>query len=269
MTIRRRRRWGPDDAHSKPDERWMASYLDMITVLMCMFIVLFAMSTVDQQKFTALRDSLATGFGQEVTDRIDITDGVIAPPELIAEKDEIDDLERTAAQQEFDDLAALRERLRTALEKEGLGDKATFSIDTRGLSITLVSAETFFETNSTRLSTVAIRVIDTLGTVLATIPNEISVEGHADNRQSAYPYPTNWELSSARATQVLRRLVESRGIDPAAIQSVGFGDARPVAAGGGRDVLAQNRRVDVVVLSDAEEEVRRLLPGLQAKSTAG
>ena len=64
MSIRRRRRHEPHEENG-PDERWMASYLDMVTVLMCMFIVLFAMSTVDKDKFEALSNSLATGFGQK------------------------------------------------------------------------------------------------------------------------------------------------------------------------------------------------------------
>lgn len=245
----------------------MASYLDMITVLMCMFIVLFAMSTVDQQKFQALSASLATGFGQEKTDDVDVSQGVIVPAEMLDEKGEgFADVELSAAQKEFDDLSALRDRIRDALAQQGLADSATFTIDARGLTISLVSAETFFATNSSMLSGVAVDILDTLGAVLTTIPNQISVEGHADNRQSVAPFATNWELSSARATQVLRHLVESCGIAPAVIQSVGFGDARPVAEGASAEALAKNRRVDVVVLSDADEEVRQLLPGLQAKA---
>ncbi|WP_336645791.1 OmpA/MotB family protein [Microbacterium sp. USHLN186] len=266
MSVRRRRRIEPD-GHSGPDERWMASYLDMITVLMCMFIVLFAMSSVDQQKFAALSASLATGFGQEKSDKIDVSQGVVVPAQLLDEQGEgFADIELDAAQKEFDDLSALRDRIRDALAQRGLADAATFTIDARGLTISLVSAETFFGTNSTALSAVATDTLDALGGVLAGIPNEISVEGHADNRQSVAPFATNWELSSARATQVLRHLVERCGIPAGVIQSVGFGDARPIEKGTSEQALAKNRRVDVVVLSEADEEVRQLLPGLQAKA---
>ncbi|BDZ39196.1 OmpA/MotB family protein [Microbacterium suwonense] len=266
MSVRRRRRIQPD-GHSGPDERWMASYLDMITVLMCMFIVLFSMSTIDLKKFSALSASLATGFGQEQTERIDVSEGVVVPPELLEEDGEgFADIELSAAQREFDDLSALRDRIRTALSEQRLTDTATFTIDSRGLTISLVSAETFFATNSTALSGIAVTILNTLGGVLASIPNEISVEGHADARQSAAPFATNWELSAARATQVLRHLVETCGIDPGVIKSVGYGDARPVAEGTSPEALAKNRRVDVVVLSGADEEVRQLLPALQAKA---
>jgi chemotaxis protein MotB len=268
MSVRRRRRIAPE-GHSGPDERWMASYLDMITVLMCMFIVLFSMSTVDQKKFEALSSSLATGFGQSQTEKADVTVGVVVPAELIDQNgQDFADMEVTAAQKELDDLSALRERIRTALQQKGLADSATFTIDSRGLTISLVSAETFFATNSTTLSGLAVTILDTLGGVLAGIPNEISVEGHADARQSVAPFATNWELSSGRATQVLRHLVEACGISPGVIKSVGYGDARPVAEGVSSEALAQNRRVDVVVLSDADEEVRQLLPALQAKAPA-
>jgi len=243
----------------------MASYMDMVTVLMCMFIVLFAMSTVDQEKFEALSASLATGFGQEPSDKVDVTTGVVVPPELVDENgDDFADIDMAAAQTEFSELSALRERLRKVLADNGLEADVTFTIDERGLTIGLVSAETFFTTNSTTLSAKAVRVLDALGSVLVSAPNEISVEGHADVRGSVAPYPTNWELSAGRSTQVLRHLVESSGLPPTHLKSVGFGDTRPVAAGSSADALAKNRRVDIVVLSDANEEVRALIPEAQA-----
>lgn len=266
MSVRARRHV-PGPEHSGPDERWMASYLDMVTVLMCMFIVLFAMSTVDQEKFEQLRASLATGFGQVATDDVDVSDGVVVPADLVEEKGEAFadvDVALAAARHEFDELSALRDRLRRALTDRGLDRNVTFTIDERGLTIGLVSAETFFTTNSAQLSATAVSVLDALGSVLATVDNQISVEGHADHRTSAAPFPSNWELSASRSTQVLRHLVDHGGLDPGHVRSVGFGDTRPVADGSSDRALAQNRRVDIVVLSDQPEEVRRLLPELQA-----
>lgn len=264
MSIRRRRRAAPEEHHG-PDERWMASYLDMVTVLMCMFIVLFAMSTVDKDKFAALSASLATGFGQHPSEVADVSQGVVVPAELLDQKAEgFADIPLAEARTEFDELSALRDRVRKALAQKGLEDAATLSIDERGLTIGLVSADTYFATNSTALSQKAVTILDVLGGVLRGIPNQISIEGHADSRTAVAPFPTNWELSAGRSTQVLRYLVEDRGLDPGHVKSVGFGDAHPVAAGTSAVALAQNRRVDIVVLSDAEEGVRRLLPGLQA-----
>lgn len=264
MSVRARRRI-PVHEESGPDERWMASYLDMVTVLMCMFIVMFAMSTVDQEKFRALSASLATGFGQAPSELVDVSEGVIVPEELIAEQGEgFADTVLHAAQIEFDELSTLRDRLRDALAEDGLADTVTFSIDERGLTIGLVGAETFFETNRTTLTGTSVAVLDSLGGVLVGVPNQISVEGHADHRNAVAPFPTNWELSSGRSTQVLRHLVEQCGVDAASIRSVGYGDQHPTADGTSAAALAQNRRVDIVILSDEIEGVRELLPAVQA-----
>lgn len=243
----------------------MASYLDMVTVLMCMFIVLFAMSTVDAEKFVALSNSLATGFGQKASETVDAAEGVVVPPDLLDEDAQgFADIALAAARTEFNELAELRDILREALKKKGLEDAATFTIDERGLTIGLIGGETFFATNSTVLSHKAKVVLKALGGVLDSVPNQLSIEGHADRRAAAAPFPTNWELSSARSTQVLRYLVEDRGLNPSHVKSVGYGDAHPVADGSSAAALAQNRRVDIVVLSEAKEGVRRLLPQLQA-----
>jgi len=260
-----RRRRIPAPAEHGPDERWMASYLDMVTVLMCMFIVMFAMSTVDQDKFEALRASLATGFGAEETLDTDASQGVVVPEELLDEAGEgFTELTPNAAQMEYDSLADLRDRLRTELEREGLADAVTFTIDERGLTVGLVSAETFFATNSTVLSAKATSVLDAAGGVLAADTRRISVEGHADFRTPGPPFRDNWELSSARATGVLRYLTDASAVAPDRIRSVGYGSSRPLAQGTDADALARNRRVDIVVISDAEEQVRAQLPALDA-----
>lgn len=269
MSVRRggRRRAADHSSggHDGPDERWMASYLDMITVLMCLFIVLYAMSSVDQEKFDQLRDSLATGFGQEPSEQVDLSTGLVLPPELEAEDEgAAADPTLLAAQQEVENLQDLQRRMQSALDARGLGDTAEFVIDDRGLTVGLIGAETFFETNSVDLSAKAVAVLDALGTVLVEVPNEISVEGHADRRPTTAVYETNWELSSGRATQVLRHLVEVGRVRGDHVQAVGYGDARPVAEGDSAADLARNRRVDIVVLSDAEEEVRALIPDIVA-----
>ena len=81
-------------------------------------------------------------------------------------------------------------------------------------------------------------------------------------------YPTNWELSADRATQVLRHFVEVNGVAGSRIEATGYGDARPVAEGTDEESLAMNRRVDVVVLSSAPEQVRALVPAIAADEQA-
>lgn len=256
----------------------MVSYMDMVTVLMCMFIVLFAMSVVDQEKYDALRTSLATGFGIDPSELVDDSDGVIVPPDKLDEDGDGFTVVTNAEKEkraldlailESDRLIALRERIRVALAESGLEHTVHFELDERGLTVRLVGSETFFEPNRTALSRVAVRVLDSIGPILAESEYKVSVEGHADHRQAMHPFPTNWELSSGRATTVLRHLVESGGMPPERIASVGFGSARPIASGTSLESLALNRRVDVVVLSNAPEAVRELIPAAHREAIGG
>ena len=96
---RARGRGHEDDSHDEPDERWAVSYADMVTVLMCLFIVLFAVSNVDKTKFEMLANSLATGFGQESTEGgADSAEGLIVPPELQDDDGVVDLAARAAAE---------------------------------------------------------------------------------------------------------------------------------------------------------------------------
>lgn len=262
-TARRSRGRGhEDDSHDEPDERWAVSYADMVTVLMCLFIVLFAVSNVDKTKFELLANSLATGFGQEetTTGGADISEGLVIPPELEDEEGAADLTNRAAA--EYESLEELRERIRSSLAAQGLQDTVDFAIDDRGLKVGLVGAETFFGDNSTDLSAKADRVLDAIGDVLATVDNQVSIEGHADRRLAAAPYPTNWELSGGRATQVARFLVEHETVAGARVKATAFSDTRPIVEGDSPEALASNRRVDIVIESNEEDQVRALLPAL-------
>ncbi|ALQ31082.1 hypothetical protein AA310_06620 [Arthrobacter sp. YC-RL1] len=264
----RRRRRSAQQGHSENSERWMASYMDMVTVLMCLFIVLYAMSTVDQDKFAALRNSLATGFGVQETQFADTAEGIVVPADMAGaqgllstgtgEELSSEQLEAMASA-ETRKLLKLKEQIQDALVEQGYPDAAVYRIDQRGLTVRLVSAETFFVPNSAELTRQAGRIIDAIGPVLKQANLNIAVEGFADVRQPVHPYPTNWELSASRATGVLRVLVEDGGIKPGRISSVGYGDARPLKD---RGDLSLNRRVDIVVLSNKSEAVREKLPEL-------
>lgn len=272
MSARGRRRRGAEaEPEHDTSERWMASYMDMVTVLMCMFIVLFSMSVVDKDKYQELKNSLATGFGTTKTEKIDSATGVVVPPEKLHDKAQgftdtktidaaLTDAELAA--KELDSLTALEAKIHAALAKQGLASAVDLGLDQRGLTIRLIGSETFFATNKVDLTHKAIQVLDAVAPPLAATVYDVSVEGHADSRTASYPFPTNWELSTGRATQVLRHLVETGGVKPQRIAAVGYGDSRPLASGSSDAALAKNRRVDIVVLSQQPEEVRALIPGI-------
>jgi len=286
----RRRSSGHEEEHSN-HERWLISYSDMITVLMALFIVLFAISQVDQQKYVALRDSLAAGFNTNAAPSVlDGSNGTLDggsvdpqastatstggmvdadaglgtqganPSSLPAET--VDPVLLEAARREAAHLEGVRAQLAGLLQANGLSDAVRFRIDERGLVMGLVADDVFFAAASAVLTPTARQVLDVSGPTLVSLAESISVEGHANTIPVSGRYPTNWELSSDRATQVLRHLVEVDGVAPHRIMAVGYGDARPLVDGPGEDAIVANRRVDLVILSSAPEAVRVLVPTL-------
>jgi chemotaxis protein MotB len=235
----------------------MASYMDMVTVLMCMFIVLFAMSTVDQDKFDKLRNSLATGFGAVATQTVDTASGTVVPPEQL-NKDAEAFAAVDLALKEVDRLTALREQMESALKAVQLDANVEFQITERGLTVKLVGSQAFFMADRPELTQRASQVLDTIAPILAPAGLEIMVEGHAANGITAYP--STWELSSARSVNVLRHLVDQGGLAPGRIGAVAFGSARQVNDDSTEELMELNRRVDVVVLSDQPEDIRALIP---------
>ncbi len=264
-TSKRRKPKVEEENH--PDERWMASYMDMVTVLMCMFIVLFAMSSVDQQKFEQLKDSLATGFGAAETNTVDTAVGIIVPPDKV-DDEEIIEPDASLAAKEVDDLTALQDAIYAGLQEKGLEDAVRFEMDERGLTIRLVSSEMFFAPDLADLTAAATQVLDTVGPALAPTTYQVSVEGHTAQVRQFASDPLDWELSSSRSVNVLRYLVANGGVVQGQIKAVGYGESRPLTPGTTAEELARNRRVDIVVLSGQSEDVRSLIPGIVAERQA-
>lgn len=245
----------------------MASYMDMVTVLMCLFIVLYAMSTVDANKFEKLRNSLATGFGTESSQTVDTAEGTVVPPALadsdaeafaaMASGQTPDAMAR--ALEEVDRLRELETTMKASLASAGLTENVEFQIDQRGLTVKLIGSQTFFAPDRPELTTRAAQVLQIISPVLGPAAMEIMVEGHAANGITVYP--STWELSSARAVNVLRYMVERGGIAPGSIGAVAYGSARQVNDNSTPELMERNRRVDIAVISDQPDVVRALIPG--------
>ncbi len=281
----KRRRKGEEHEEEENHERWAVSYADMMTVLVGLFIVLYSISQVDQQKFEQLRQSLAMGFGNRAPSMLEGSSGALTGIDALAIKPDIAtdsditpqmvsgnaedgpsqaDLDMQAAVAEYDHLQEIEAQVNQVLNNEGLGDRVRFRITERGLVIGMVADDVFFTAASADLSPTAVRVIDSVSTVVVPLPNQLSIEGYANILPVSGRYATNWELSSDRATQVLRRMVEYNGMPGNRVAAVGYGDARPLDDPNA-DPLSVNRRVDVVVLSSLPEEIRMLLPVIAAQ----
>lgn len=283
---RRRRRGSGGEEHSN-GERWAISYMDMVTVMMCLFIVLFAISQVDQHKFEQLSKSLGAAFGGQASQLtvLDGSDGLLEgqtgsngpgqqDPKSVDAKmiqlQQVTDQEKSlqVARQEISNMQELRQYLESDLQAKGLADEVSFRYTERGLVVGLVTDNVFFQPSQATLSSTTQQVLDTMAPRLRDLPNGLSVEGHANILPADAPYETNWELSVDRATKVTRRLVEVDGIPGNRIQATGFGDTRPLATGNDPASLAMNRRVDIVVettvTGEAREKMAQLLDGAQA-----
>lgn len=263
----------PEPPEEHNDERWMASYMDMVTVLMCLFLVLFAMSSVNEGKFEKLKVSLATGFGTTPSESVDTADGLVVTPELVGNQGEFGATselltEVELAQAELDILQRISDMVDASVAAKGLSSAVENTITERGLTIRLVGAETFFSGGSAELTDTAVQVLDAVGVVLATVPNDIGVEGHADPIGQSVGFATDWELSSGRASRVVRFFTDQGSVAPQRASAVGFGSSRPITSDTSATGRALNRRVEVIVQSNQPESVRQLIPGLLAGELA-
>jgi len=258
-----------------------------------LFIVMFAISQVDQKRFNALKDGLAAGFGQSVSvldgaDSVMEQPGVspippIAPSEFSpdptvnsqmtqAVQDAVDEAARLRNERQYAEAAAeadrldeIRSRLLAALRAHGLEHDVRMAIDDRGLTVSLVSRHIVFAPDSATLTGRGAEVLDVIAPVLRDIPDDISVDGHT-NQVPVKPkyFPTDWELSAARAVTVLRHLAEVGDVPAERLSAAAFGHERPLIDPDRPGSQALNKRVDIVVLSGAAAQTRALLEEVAA-----
>jgi chemotaxis protein MotB len=288
---RRRGKKHEEEEHEN-HERWMVSYADMLTLLFVLFVVLFAMSQVDKDKFAALAKGLSESLGGPITVQPgptpegSVLDGLpgavdiasaIAPDEEVT-KAELDaaaaqaalaEAQRVAAeaQSEYAELDSARDRIESALRMAGYEGAAQFEIDERGLVVHIVADEVLFDAEQAELRPEGRRILDSVAPTLRALPNDLGVEGHANHLPvtPGGPWPSNWELSAYRATTVVRYLAGD-GVPQERMAANGYSDTRPLVPDSDPNAVTVNRRVDVVVMSDASAEANELLPGLDAGS---
>jgi len=246
-------------------EAWVIPYADMLTLLMAMFLVLWAIGQVDVSKAKAVSTGFADEFGLSSSagkgsGGAGVLDGTAAPdsPDFIGKNAKIDKTmqvaiqQRAAAQQtEQTQLKGAEQQISAAAQAAGLGSSLKFKMEGRGLVVSVVAEGVLFDAGSATVRAEGRVVLDDIATTLATLPNQLAIEGHTDNRPiSTAQFPSNWELSTARASVVLRYLAERHAISLNRMSAAGYADQRPVATNvddGGR---AQNRRVDIAILAE-------------------
>lgn len=243
-----------------PSKAWMESYADAMTLLLAFFIMMFAFALVDEQKFFDFKVGMVQAL--DVSNPINDDpsgllfggDGIAQVPGTLAIPSEaVRELINESKQQLGGEVSpheaeALKETLQQALDQMGAADHVSVDIDDRGVVIRFDN-RVLFASGSDRLVGDGSVILSQVAAVLAVVDNNIDVEGHTDSvPTNGTGWATNWELSSGRATTVVRHFAEIDNLPVTRLAATGYADTRPRASNGTEDGRAQNRRVEVVVL---------------------
>lgn len=241
----RRKKGGEEEGK----ERWLITYADMITLLLALFIVMYAISDVDARKFEAIAKSIREGFGATSPGgSVPVFEsGATAPFSGSGIADSIP-FEVFAYRR----IKKIEEELQR-LAREA-GGQFEMKYTERGIEISIYPSQILFDTASAKLKPQFQEILRKLGAELVRLPNTIQIEGHSDSRPIHTPqFPSNWELSTARAASVKRFLIDEFNYNPSKLIAVGYADTRPVAPNDTPENMAHNRRVEIVILRGGME----------------
>lgn len=242
-TLSGRRRRNNNSGQSAGAPAWMTTYGDLITQVLIFFVLLFSFSNVDTNKFNAVMLSLQGSLGI-MNGGMDLNEG------SFIEGGEVGDFLISAEeQQEFE---ALQDEIEEIVASDNLKG-VQVNLDERGLVIRLIEG-VLFDSGKANIKDEAKVILDKLAPVLKETHRQIRIEGHTDNLPIHTPeFPSNWELSTARAVNVIKYLIEKHNFSPYILSAAGYGEYRPIAPNDSDKNRALNRRVDIVILKSTSE----------------
>lgn len=228
---------------------WLATYSDTVTLLLTFFVLLYSMSTIDAQKFNQIAvamQSIFTGKAEKSILEFNIASGevpIVGNPQI------------TLDNVEGDENLDILEDIVTYIEENNLQEDVQIYLDKRGLNIELKD-RVLFDTGKAELKENSKAVLDKVTAVLTKVNNEIIIEGHTDNIPiNTSEMPNNFHLSTARALSVLDYfLATNKELNPAKISAQGYGEYRPIATNNTVEGRAQNRRVNIIVVTNEDAE---------------
>lgn len=215
-------------------ERWLLTYADLITLLLAFFVVMYSMSQIDAKKFGQMSESLH---------------GILKGGESVLNHE--NNIQKTKGHGvlKLGNLRMLQKSIENKSEERKKLQDIKTEITERGLVIHIVERALFRE-GSANLQGNFQEVLGLVFDEIDSIPNHIRIEGHTDDRSiTSAKYPSNWELSAARATEVVRYFVNEYNFPPDRISALGYGEYRPIQPNNSIENRAQNRRVDIVILT--------------------
>ena len=251
-----------------PSQGWLATFADLMALLMCFFVLLLSFSEIDVQKYKQVAGSMKNAFGiqreikaKEIPKAESIVMQEFSPgkpdPTIfqVVRQQTTDEMKRvprdpdesTSAEEA---LAALAQQIREKLADE-LDDEALELLVGEGGIMIRVRERDAFPSGSARLQAGFVPVLDKLVDVLNDMEGNIVVSGHTDNLPiETFAYPSNWVLSSARAASVVHHLANARLDDPSRIEIRAYADTRPIVPNDSRENRARNRRVEIDINVD-------------------
>lgn len=289
-----------EEVEKESKDGWMVTFSDLMSLLLCFFVLILSMAEVDIIRYKQLADSMASAFGvqqdmqlesipkgtsvvstefrpgipdetiveaiQQVTKDQDRNSLRIGNPDS-PESDEKDVRDEVLT---YDEIMALiketeldAEMLRRLLKQEI--KEGQIDVETTARTILIrIREKGSFASGSALLNTSFVGVIDKIASALTQIEGKIAVEGHTDNVPiNTFAYPSNWDLSAARSVAVVRRMLDIAPLQPTRVTASGFADTRPQAINSTLEGRARNRRVEIVVKQPLDEESNQLLQTLE------
>ncbi|OPH54658.1 flagellar motor protein MotB [Paenibacillus ferrarius] len=250
-----------EDHEEHVDESWLIPYADLLTLLLALFIILFASSELDSKKYDSIMRSLNTAFtGGEapfsMSNLIPIDDPANSaktnnkdqsPPSKVESK--TDSQLAAKLQKEEKDLEELKKSMDAFIKDNSMSEQLTTKLDSEKLTIT-ISDRALFDSGSAAIKQDSQNLALSMSNLLASYPGyQVEVAGHTDNIPiHRADFETNWDLSSKRAVNFMKILLNNGKIDPSSYSSVGYGEYRPITTNDTTEGRAKNRRVEVSIL---------------------
>lgn len=242
---------------------WMTTYSDLVTLLLTFFILLFSMATIDKQKFVDVAQALSTTLlqlegGEKILNSSGnsiITVNFVNPSDENREQqmekyiESAEEMVVDAEQQiENKKLDVAKEEIQQLIKAEGLEDKVQV-VEQRDFVLVRLDSEVFFESGSAEIRNEGMEVLTALSETLGAIENTILISGHTDNVPiNTLQFKSNWELSTARATNVVRYFTEVLSLNPTHFTATGNGEYQPIGDNGTAQGRQQNRRIEIKIM---------------------
>ena len=236
--------------HAKPHEEeageaWLLPYSDLMTLLLALFIALFAMSQTDASKMQALAQAFTAAFNMGGPS---FFSGMGPSTSMTSATTQGQDNANSAYMQENENLREAQEKLEQYIKEHDLQDQVSTELSEEGLMIRL-KEKALFASGSAALQGQANQIVPVIAALLSSLPERVTISGHTDNVPiSTAQFPSNWELSSARAVSLMRGLMGVQpSLNPARFSALGYSEYRPIASNDTEEGRAQNRRVEVFI----------------------